>query len=149
MSEPIGSYPGLSIQTYVIFRCNRWGTYVRWLSRTGIASVEPKNVASWWGPIVLEGNVEQLGITARDVCPVNIQEARETGRCVMALPDALKLTLIQEHCVRGKQQEKADAMGIDRVTFWRRCQRAYDRLLGLMNDAAAGLPVRPAEDDEE
>lgn len=132
------SIPLVSMHTYVVLRCWRWGTYVRWLSRVGVGSVEPRKVVSWWGKIVLEGNVEQLAI-AREPAPVNIPEAIETGKCVMLLREPLRDAIIQEHAFRGTQTEKAKALKIDRSTHYRRCEAAYVELLGLFNDAAAGL----------
>lgn len=90
---------------------------------------------------MLDGNVEQGWRDPRDVCPVDIPEAIETQRCVDALPQSLREVIIQEHVMRGTQAQKALALKIDRVTFWRRCQRAYPLLLGLFNDAGAGLDL--------
>jgi predicted DNA-binding protein (UPF0251 family) len=44
-----------------------------------------------------------------------------------------------EHCISAKQEKKAELLQISRTTYWRRCQEAYTRLMGLMNDVAAGL----------
>lgn len=132
--------------SYVIFRCNRWGTYRRWLAAAGVRASKPKNVKSWWGPIVQDRNVAQDWRDPRDICPVDIPEALETQRCIDALPASLKEVMLQEHVVRGTQAEKAHALRIDRVTFWRRCQRAYGLLLGLFNDAGADLPLIEEKD---
>lgn len=126
---------------YVIQRCNRWGTYALWHRNTGMRETKPKPMRSWWGPIVLDGNVEQLGRDARDVCPVDIAEALETGKCVLALPPHLRLAVTAEHTHSGTQEQKAQALGISRTTYWRRCQEAYTLLLGIMNDVAAQAPI--------
>ena len=49
--------------------------------------------------------------------------------------------MIQEHVLQGTQRQKANALEIDRTSFWRRCERAYQLLLGMFNDAGAGLPI--------
>lgn len=134
MSE--GPFP-----SYVIFRCNRWGTYRRWVSQAGSSDAKPKHVRSWWGPVIQDRNTPQDWRDPRDVCPVDIPEAMETQSCIDALPKSLRDILLQEHVMRGTQAQKAHALGIDRVTFWRRCQRAYVILLGSFNDAGAGLPI--------
>lgn len=133
--------PGIPTHTYVMYRCNRWGTYTKWLRRAGIVNVTPKSVVSWWGKIVLDGNVANTSIGARDVCPVNATEAIETGRCVMALPEHLMLTMVEEHCEIGTQEDKAAALDIDARAFRYRKDAAYALLLELFNLAAAGLPL--------
>jgi hypothetical protein len=132
--------PNVSPQTYVMARCARWGTYVRWLSWTRIAPSKPKSVVSWWGKLVLDGNIEQL-MMAREAAPVSIPEAIETGNCVMALPAHLRDAVVEEYAVRGKQSEKAEALGIDTDTLRRRLETAYPLLLELFNCAAASLPL--------
>lgn len=131
---------GISVQTYVIYRCNRWGVYVRWLERVSGPYPGPRGVSSWWR-LILEGNIEQIGPRAKDNCPVDIAEAIETGHCIRALPEHLMEAMIEEHLVGGRQHEKAEALGIDPKTFWSRCQNAYERLLGMMNDIAVGIPL--------
>lgn len=123
---------------YVILRCNRWGTYVRWSHRTLARDPAPQDTRSWWGPIVLDGNVEQIGLASvLDLCPVDIPEALETGTCVERLPDHLRKAMLQEHVIRGTQAQKSRALEIERTAFWRRCERAYVLLLGMFNDEAA------------
>jgi hypothetical protein len=132
--------PSVMPLTYVMGRCARWGTYVRWLHRSGVASVEPRRVASWWGPIVLDGNIEQI-MMVREPSPVNIPEATETGNCIMALPSHLRDTVVEEYAVRGKQYEKAESLRIDVDTLRHRLNVAYPLLLELFNLAAASLPL--------
>lgn len=132
--------PNVQPLTYVMYRCNRYGTYLRWLQRGSVRSHGPQQVRSQWGNI-MQGRVEQIMAPAGDACPVNAAEALETGRCIAALPEDMREAIIQEHVIGGTQQKKADALGVDRTTLWRRCERAYPRLLELMNLAAAGLPL--------
>lgn len=132
----------VAFQTYVILRCNRLGQFARWFEGLGVADPKPQKVTSWWGAIVMNGNVEQLGLDSiRDVCPVDIIEADETQRCILALPDYLKDTIVQEYVVCGKQAEKAHFLGIDTRTYRRRLSRAHIILLDFFNAAAAGLPL--------
>lgn len=143
-------------QTYVIYRLTRWGLTKRWLSRVGVRNPKPSGMNSWWGPIVLDGNVEQSGFESiRDVCPWNLDEARETDLCVNALPSHLGETVIEEYQRTGSRELKADRLGIDDSTMRRRLSQAHVLLLDLFNGAAAGLPLeckyrgpgRPSKDE--
>lgn len=127
-------------QTYVVFRCNRWGYFERWKANAGVTSSKPVEVESSWGAI-LEGNVEQLDlVSSRDLCPVDMTEALETRACVAKLPIHLQLAVWKEHVVSGKtRKEKAYAIGIEPESFARRLTTAYGLLLGMFNDVAAGL----------
>lgn len=132
----------VAFQTYVILRCNRWGLTMRWITRLGVTDPRPFPVSSWWGPIVLDGNVEQLGIdSVRDVCPWNPQEAEETLKCVEALPEYLRDTLVEQYVKRGTQAEKAARLGIEPRAFRRRLSIAHGYLLDLFQAAAVGLPL--------
>lgn len=135
--------PGVSLHTYVIFRCDRWGTYMRWLNKVSLGQLKPQYVKSWWGPMILDRNVERIAIV-REPGPegVDEREAIETGTCVIALEEDLRDALIEVHVNRGTWQQQCQALGgIDRTTLWRRKERAYAELLGLFNDVAAGLSV--------
>ncbi len=128
---------------YAVQRCNRWGRFERWRIklRGGSLSSAPAEVDSWWGQMVLDGNVEQQGFDSlRDQCPVDIEEALDTRRCVDALPWRLNETVWQEHvrAARG-QREKAWTLGVDRRAYRRRLALAYPMLLKFMDDVAAGL----------
>jgi hypothetical protein len=149
---------GQAHQTYVIFRCTRWGLATRWLSRVGIANPVPGDMFSWWGPTVLNGNVEQLGLESmRDVCPWNLDEARETGLCVNALPGHLSAAVEEEYLKLGDRDVKAYRLGIDARSMRRRLSLAHTLLLDLFNAAAAGLPLecnyrgpgRPGKEDAD
>lgn len=134
------SIPLVSMQTYVIARCARWGTYVRWLQWSRVMVGRPRGVVSWWGKLVLDGNIEQI-MLVREPAPVSVPEALETGNCIMALPAHLRDAVVEEHGAGGKQWEKAEALGIDVSTLLRRLDTAYPLLLELFNLAAAGLPL--------
>jgi hypothetical protein len=132
--------------TYVVLRLNRWGVYVRWLTSGG-SDPRPPRLTSWWGKLVMEPNVEQsdrVSLVTRE-CPVDIDEARETEACVRALPEHLKRTMIEEYLVRGTADQKAQALAIEVRAFRYRRDRAHNLLLGLFNDAAAGLPLEVEE----
>jgi len=129
----------VAFQTYVILRCARWGQYVRWAERDKDRDPRPPRIGSWWGPIVLDGNVEQIGEGTADICPVDVAEGMETQQCVYALPEHLRDTIIEEYVVCGNQAQKADALGIDQRQYRRRLSESHTLLLGLFNDVAAGI----------
>jgi hypothetical protein len=124
-------------QLYVIMRCSRWGEYVRWKDSVGLPDPKPKHVRSSYG-LLLNGNVQQLEPTNRDVCRVDIAEAIETGICIDRLPAHLKETVESEYSKVGTRVQKAAALGIETRTFRYRLTSAHALLLGLFNDAAAG-----------
>jgi hypothetical protein len=132
----------IAFRTYVILRCNRLGRFARWAEGLGVADPRPADMRSWWGPIVMDGNVEQSGFDSlRDICPVDIIEADETRRCILALPNHLRDTIIQEYVVCGKQAQKARALGIHVRTYRHRLNVAHTLLLDLFNAVAADLPL--------
>ena len=130
---------------YIIMRCNRWGWYMRWLSRGG-ADPGPRRLCSWWHKLItvrlLQGHNEQ---EVRDACPVDVEEARETSLCVNALPDYLRDVIVEEYAVGGSAEQKAEALGIKPKSFRDRREHAHVLLLGLFNDAAAGVPLHVPE----
>lgn len=133
---------GAEFQDHVVRRLTRWGLTKRWLTRVGVTNPKPANPISWWGPSVLNGNVEQIGIESiRDVCPWDLDEARETDLCVHALPSHLSATVIEEYMHTGERERKAWRLGIDERTMRRRLSQSHILLLELFNCAAAGLPL--------
>lgn len=112
-------------------RCVRWGVFERWCVKVRIGPASsPSEVNSWWAKIVLEGNVEQIGIeSTRGVCPVNLEEAVETRRCVSLLDPHLRNVVWQEHVRSGRRQrDKAWTLGITTRTFRHRLDVAYPLL---------------------
>lgn len=135
----LGGSPGM---LFVIMRCNRWGTYVRWLARGG-SDPRPKRVVSWWHKIITSRLLQQPEQRRPiDDCPVNLEEARETWQCIDALPVHLRDVIVEEYGVGGTADQKAEALGIKANSFRDRRENAHALLLGLFNDAAAGLPLR-------
>lgn len=138
----IDDYRGAEFQDHVVRRLTRWGLTKRWLTRVGVSNPKPANPISWWGPCVLDGNVEQIGIESmRDVCPWDLDEARETDLCVNALPGHLSSTVIEEYMHTGERAHKAWRLGIEERAMRLRLSQAHVLLLELFNCAAAGLPL--------
>lgn len=132
------------LELYVVLRCNRLRNFERWVSGIGIKDPRPAGVISWWSPIVMEGNVEQIGFaTLRGVCPVNLEEALETRNCIIALPDYLKDAIIQEYIVGGTRLQKARNLEIEPRAFKNRLRVAHGMLLELFKLADEGLPLIP------
>jgi hypothetical protein len=128
--------------TYVIVRCNRWGRYMRWLKSGRSAGLSPRTLESWWGKLMRDR--VQASVSAGDshgTCPVDSDEAAETTRCVMALPQHLRDTVIEDYVHLGSQEQKAEALGIQPRMFRYRRNEAHVVLLELFNLAAAGLPL--------
>lgn len=129
-------------QTYVIYRLTRWGLAKRWVANAGVRNQKPAKIQSAWGPMWIDGNVEQIGIeSTRDVCPWNLDEMRETDLCVNALPGHLSAAVEEEYMKKGDRELKAARLGIDPSSMRRRLSTAHILLLDLFNAAAAGLPL--------
>ena len=136
-------------QTYVMMRLTRWVIWCMWRDNLLTKRPGPKRVCSSWG-VLMEAMMaergEQLGRLPREIerpCPVDVGEAEETGRCVQALPDKLRCVIVLEYLARMTKREKVAAMKPEGTskTFYNRLDHAYYELLGLMNDAGAGLPL--------
>jgi hypothetical protein len=135
----------MQLHTYVEARLGRWYLWHRWGPYPG-----PKSVISWWGPMIIEPNVEQIGRPST-TCPVDIDEAEETQRSVMALlavDDDLYKVIVQAYLRGGTIEQKIRALGCkSNKTYYNRLERAYVKLLGFFNDAGAGVPLpRPKFD---
>jgi len=132
-------------QTYVMTRLCKWAVWCMWRDNLLTQRPGPKRVCSSWGSI-MEGRVEQIGRLPREIerpCPVDVIEAEETDRCVQALPDKLRCVIVLEYLARMTKAEKVAYMKPEGTakTFYNRLDHSYYELLGLMNDAGAGLPL--------
>jgi DNA-directed RNA polymerase specialized sigma24 family protein len=104
-------------------------------------------VESWWGPIILEGNVEQTG--GFKELEFDPSECTETDRAVQALRCIsldLHAAIIEMYIRGGTGEQKAKALHCTRQTLYNRLDRAYGELLGLFNDQAAGITLRTSAD---
>lgn len=126
--------------TYVMLRLNRWRVYVCWLTSAGVSDPRPAGVVSQWGTLMRDRVQQDRG--ADTCCPVDKVEAQETQRCVAALPEYLRDTVVEDYLVGGTQQQKAKALGIQEKAFRNRRMSAHTVLLELFNLAAAGLPLQ-------
>ena len=121
--------------SYVEGRLLRWSYWFHAGRRPG-----PERVISWWGPLVLNGNVEQIGKLPQ--VRVDPTEAEETDAAVRKLPQQLR-SVVEEHWIRrGTVLQKCRALHVSRAIFYSRLDRAYNELLGLMNDALAAKRER-------
>lgn len=73
----------------------------------------------------------------------------EMDKCVSALPERLKLPIMLEYTRIGTQQQKANRCGCCLRTYINRLDDAYRKLLGLLNDSAAGIPLPAPENKLE
>jgi hypothetical protein len=129
------------MMTYVDGRLFRWGQYVRWLIRgAGTTDPTPKDVRSWWGPVVHDRLVQENSRIASSIdCPVDAEEARETDAAVRKLreiDERLYQVIVECYVKGGTVEQKVAAIGVKSIqTYYNRLQRAQAELLGLMNDA--------------
>ena len=120
---------------YVEARLGRWSVWCRWGPRPG-----PRRLRSSYGPMILDPNVEQIGRPSVQ-CPVDLSEAEETQRAVMALERELRDAVCECYLEGGTIRQKSAILGITPRAFYYRLDRAYVRLLGYFNDLAAEIPL--------
>lgn len=137
----------VQLHTYVIGCLERWAVWCLWQADLLTPKPGPRPMKSWWHVIVTKRKLGQ-GIGAavieiaagqRAPCPVDPVEAGVTDLCVDQLPLKLRNAVIMGFLQGGTAEEKAFELGCDRSTYFRRLERAYGELLGLMNDHEAGL----------
>lgn len=63
----------------------------------------------------------------------------EMDQCVVALKPELKTVILLEFTKTGIQEQKAKIAGCCLATYKNRLGYAYNELLGLLNDSAAGI----------
>ena len=128
----------MQLQTYVDGRLTRWAAWYHAGAKPG-----PRAVRSWWGPMVLDRNVEQTD--RRRTVSIDPSEAELTNRCVFALPRDLLAVVIEVYTKGGTMEQKARALGCCRDTVYVRINRAQIKLLGYFNDVEAGIALPVAD----
>lgn len=135
---------GMNVQVYVDQRLMRWGLYARWSrrqqtsGRTGCAALR-----SWWGILMLpSGSGDPPPTPPPTACPVDVDEAQQTMRCVGVLPDDLRAVIIEGYLVGGTVDQQCEALGhISTRTYYKRRARAHVMLLGYFQDIEVGVPL--------
>lgn len=139
---------GFRNDTYVMARLQRWAIYCIWHENLMTTSPKPRRVTSWLGRIISGrlGDPDNLPAVIQRPCPVDVIEAQETERAVLALPERLRSVIVLEYLTNMGYLDKAKAMKPPGAfkSFYRRLERAHYELLGLMNDVAAGVPMPAA-----
>lgn len=139
---------GLVSHTYVEARLGRWGLYQRWLRRGG-SHPGPRPVISWYGPMVLDPHVQERGkgaaIVPMSACPVDLDEARETTRCIAILKREQRKIIVELYVWSARPVDVIKAVGCSKQTFYNRLYAGYADLLGYFNDVAAGVPLPAIE----
>ena len=123
---------GGQLHIYVEGRLARWRVWYH----SG-KNPKPARVSSWWGPCVINPNVEQPGNTIN--IRVDTPEAEETDLAVRALPVDLQDAIYEVWTKGGTMEQKARSLRLTRDGLYRRLDRAHTELLGLFNDQAAGI----------
>jgi hypothetical protein len=102
-------------------------------------------VRSWWGPMVLDPQVQQSrtgGVPMADPpCEVDREEAQETERCIAVLPEKLRDVITQTYIHGGTVEQLLEALHCCRWSYYTWLYKAYDQLLGYFNDVACGVPL--------
>lgn len=138
---------GFRNDSYMEARLGRWGMYKRWHERTHSPAGRPLanfGIGSWWGDLILDPKVQGPGRvpTPPDApCPVDIEEARDTDRCVAVLPEKWRSVILQTYIKPGTVEQRLAYLGCSRWSYYTWLYQAYDQLLGYFNDVAAGIAL--------
>lgn len=128
------------LHTYVQARCARWAVFCLWRADLLTPSSSPMKLKSWWRLWLTNVRTERAPVVARrEPCLVDEIEGGVTEICVMHLPEKLRNAIVICYLSGGTAAEKANELGCDRATYFRRLDRAYAELLGLFNDHEASL----------
>lgn len=123
------------LHTYVQKRLAAWALWRLWGS-----SGKPPHVVSWYEKVVMAPNVQGRG-NDHEQCPVNEGEAYEMHQCINALAPYLRDTIVTEWTRAGTADMKAKWLGVSKSTYFERQTVAEGKLLGYLNDQAAGVPL--------
>lgn len=129
------------LNTYVKQRLNDWSIWLYWGN-----SGKPQRVVSWYEKVVMAPNVQGRG-GDNSVCPVNEEDAYETHRAVSALVPYLRDTVVEFYTKAGTADHKARQLGIGRQHLYDRLNTAENKILGYLNDLAAGVALPAPEAD--
>lgn len=127
------------LHTYVEQRLAKWAVWCYWGS-----SGSPQRVVSWYEKMIMAPNVQGRGGNSQP-CPVDEVEAYETHKAVGALAPYLRDTVVEEWTKAGTAEHKARQLGIAVRTYYDRLTSANIKLLGYLNDIAAGIDLPEAE----
>jgi hypothetical protein len=132
----------MQLHTYAMGRLARWTIYCLWRADLLTRDPGPRALKSWWFSMVMSANVRihREPVGQRAACPVDEVECGVTELCIQQLPAKLKDVVVMSTLAGGTAEEKACELGCDRATYFRRLNRAYAELLGLLNDHEAGVP---------
>lgn len=75
----------------------------------------------------------------RHFAPEINERAWETEQAVRALPLELRDTVVAFYCYVGTAETKADDLRVNRVTLYKRIDRAHQLIMDWLNDYYAGV----------
>jgi hypothetical protein len=124
--------------TYVNDRLNEWALW-RAGARICTGGCTTSNAYSWIGA----GGRGDNAPPPLSYLPLDELACAETDRCVCALEPLLR-QVVEEYYLRlGTKEMVARRCNCHVATVFRRIDAAHNKLLGFMNDLAAGLTVKP------
>lgn len=140
---------GMRNTSYIDTQLVKWGIYKRWLERGGSIG-GPRRIRSWWCPVITDRLVQGHGNKPgpkQDVCPVDIEEARDMDACVSALlgvDEDLHKVVMECWYLGGTVEQQVEACQCALATYYRRLERAKDVLYDLLLDKVNGIPLPKA-----
>ena len=126
---------------YINKRLNDWA---RWRLSDRATIRHMLGAKSCWPQMLqddAEGKMERHGT----IVPINDLECCEMDKAVLALPAELQFILEEFYYRTNTTEGVAKRCGISRATLHRRIDQAHQRLLGLLNDQAAGIRIAPGQ----
>jgi hypothetical protein len=124
--------------TYVNARLNEWAMWKAG-ARVCTGGAVTSNAYTWIGA----GGRGDNAPPPLSYVPLDELACSETDRCVCALQPILRQVVEELYCRAGTTEMVCQRCNCVRDTLYRRLDEAHRKILGWLNDIAAGIDVRP------
>lgn len=119
-------------------QCVNW---MWWVRGAGVSWPGPKDVRSWWGPLLLDPNMGNPGVPGVINVRVNVAAAEALHYRIKRLETRLRRALRQHYLKGGTKEQKARACGCSPAAFYNWLHEAHT-LLAEMADASPPAAAR-------
>ena len=119
---------------YINKRLNDWA---RWRVSDRATLRHMLGAKGCWPQMMGEAESTETVRQQGTLVPLNDLECCDTDKAVCALPDDLRVAVIEYYTRIGTAETTARRLGIAKMTMFRRIERAHWHILGTLNDLAA------------